>query len=35
MSLSYENQAEAIEAFNSASQYLDDLFNIDNDHFTA
>ena len=27
-SLSRENQADNIEAFNSASRYLDDLFNI-------
>ena len=29
-SLSWENQADTIEAFNSTSRYLDDLFNIDN-----
>ena len=32
-SLSRENQADIIEAFNSTSRYLDDLFNIDNIHF--
>ena len=30
MSLSVENQSEIIEAFSSASRYLDDLLNIDN-----
>ena len=30
MSLSRENQADIIEAFNSTSRYLDDLLNIDN-----
>ena len=30
MSLSDETQADVIEAFNSASRYLDDLLNIDN-----
>ena len=29
-SLSRENQADLIEAFNSTSRYLDDLLNIDN-----
>ena len=29
-SLSPENQADIIEAFNSTSRYLDDLLNIDN-----
>ena len=29
-SLSRENQANIIEAFNSTSRYLDDLLNIDN-----
>ena len=29
-SLSGDNQADIIEAFNSSSRYLDDLFNIDN-----
>ena len=28
-----ENQADSIEAFNSTSTYLDDLFNIDNIYF--
>ena len=32
-SLSDENQANIIEAFNSASSYLDDLLNIDNPYF--
>ena len=32
-SLSPENQADIIEAFNSASRYLDDLLNIDSIHF--
>ena len=31
--LSSENQADVIKAFNSTSQYLDDLLNIDNDSF--
>ena len=30
LSLSYDNQSEVIEAFNSTSQYLDDPLNIDN-----
>ena len=29
LSLSYNNQADTIEAFNSTSRYLDDLLNID------
>ena len=33
MSLSPENQADIIEAFNSTSRYLDDLLNIDNIYF--
>ena len=33
MSLSRENQADIIEAFNSTSRYLDDLLNIDNIYF--
>ena len=33
MSLSPENQAAIIEAFNSTSRYLDDLLSIDNIHF--
>ena len=32
-SLSRENQADIIEAFNSTSRYLDDLFNVDNIYF--
>ena len=32
-SLSRENQAYIIEAFNSTSRYLDDLLNIDNIYF--
>ena len=32
-SLSRENQADIIEAFNSASRYIDDLLNIDNIYF--
>ena len=32
-SLSRENQADIIEAFNSTSRYLDDLLNIDNMYF--
>ena len=32
-SLSWENQADIIEAFNSTSRYLDDLLNIDNIYF--
>ena len=32
-SLSPENQTDIIEAFNSTSGYLDDLFNIDNIYF--
>ena len=32
-SLSRENQADIIEAFNSTSRYLDELFNIDNIYF--
>ena len=31
--LSCDNQADVIKAFNSASQFLDDLFNIDNPYF--
>ena len=30
LSLSYNNQADIIEAINSTSRYLDDLLNIDN-----
>ena len=32
-SLSRENQADIIEAFNSTLRYLDDLLNIDNIYF--
>ena len=32
-SLSWENQTDIIEAFNSTSRYLDDLLNIDNIYF--
>ena len=32
-SLSWENQADIIEVFNSTSRYLDDLLNIDNIYF--
>ena len=32
-SLSRENQADIIEAFNSTSRYLDNLFNINNIYF--
>ena len=31
--LSNDNQADIINAFNSTSQYLDDLLNIDNPYF--
>ena len=33
LSLSGINQADVVEAFNSASRYLDDLLNIDNPYF--
>ena len=33
LSLSDNNQAEAVEAFNSTSRYLDDMLNIDNPYF--
>ena len=33
LSLSDNNQADIIEAFNSTSRYLDDLLNIDNPYF--
>ena len=33
LSLSDNNQADIIEAFNSISRYLDDLLNIDNLYF--
>ena len=32
-SFNHDNQADVIEAFNSTSRYLDDLFNIDNPYF--
>ena len=32
-SLSNDNQADIIEAFNSTSRYLDDLLNIENPYF--
>ena len=32
-SLNHDNQADAIEAFNWTSKYLDDLLNIDNLYF--
>ena len=32
-SLSDDNQADIIEAFNSTSRYLDDLLDIDNPYF--
>ena len=32
-SLSHDNQADVIEAFNSTPRYLDDLLNIDNPYF--
>ena len=32
-SLSNDNQADIIEAFNSNSRYLDDVLNIDNSYF--
>ena len=33
LSLSDNNQADIVEAFNSTSRHLDDLLNIDNPHF--
>ena len=33
LSLSDNNQADVIEAFNSTSRYQDDLLNIDNSYF--
>ena len=33
LSLSDNNQADVVEAFNSTSRYLDDLLDIDNTHF--
>ena len=35
LSLSEESQSGVIEAFNSTSRYLDDLFNIDNNYFDS
>ena len=35
LSLSDDNQSEVIEAFNSTSRYLDELFNIDNTFFDS
>ena len=35
LSLSEDNQSDVIEAFNSTSRYLDDLFNIDNNFFDS
>ena len=35
LSLSEDNQSGVIEAYNSTSQYLDDLLNIDNDFFDS
>ena len=35
LSLSIEHQADIITAFNNTSRYLDDLLNIDNNHFTS
>ena len=32
-SLNHDNQADVIEAFNSTSRYLDNLWNIDNPYF--
>ena len=33
MSLSYDKQADIIDAFNTTSRYLDDILNIDNGYF--
>ena len=33
LSLSDNNQADIMEAFNSTARYLDDLLNIDNPYF--
>ena len=33
LSLSDNKQADAVDAFNSTSRYLDDLLNIDNPYF--
>ena len=35
LSLSEDNQSGVIEAFNSASRYLDDLLNIDNNFYDS
>ena len=35
MSLSEDNDAGIIDAFNSTSRYLDDLLNIDNTYFDS
>ena len=35
ISLSDDNQADVVEAFNSTSRYLDDLSNIDNLYFVG
>ncbi len=35
LSLSTEHQADIITAFNNTSRYLDDLLNIDNNHFSS
>ena len=35
LSLSDDKQSEAIEAFNSASRYLDDLLNTDTNFFES
>ena len=35
LSLSEDNQSDVIEAFNSTSWYLDDLFNIDDNFFDS
>ena len=32
-SLSYDKEAEILQAFNSTSRYLDDLLNVDNSYF--
>ena len=34
LSVSDNNQADVVEAFNYTSRYLDDLLNIDNTYFT-
>ena len=35
LSLSGDTQSDVIEAFNSTSRYLNDIFNIDNDFFDS